>query len=393
MTDDFAAVLVINAGSSSLKYQLVQPVSGIVRGSGLIERIGGPVSELRHTGPGGTTRSESRIPDATAAFAAMVDGFAAHGPDLAKQPPIAVGHRVVHGGTRFSAATLVDAGVRTEIEQLVPLAPLHQPANLAGIDAAAALFPDLPQVAVFDTAFHGTIPPAAHTYAVPQQWREEYAVRRYGFHGTSHRWASGRAAALLGRADARMVVLHLGNGASACAVDSGRSVETSMGLTPLEGLVMGSRSGDIDPAIAGHLARVAGLSAEQIDTALNQQSGLRGLVGDNDFRELQDRVDAGDPVAQLAFDVVVHRLVKYVGAYAATLGRLDAVVFTGGIGENSAALRTAVVEKLALFGAVLDPTRDAGRGERIVSSPTSRLTVLVVPTDEERQIAMECVQL
>lgn len=391
MTDP--AVLVINAGSSSLKYQLLQPVQGTVLGAGLIERIGGPSAALHHTGSDGTVRSEREVPDAAAAFTAMVDAFAEHGPDLTARPPVAVGHRVVHGGTRFSAATLVDAGVRAEIEQLVPLAPLHQPANLAGIDAATRLFPDLPQIAVFDTAFHRTLPAAAHTYAVPQQWREEHAVRRYGFHGTSHRWVSGRAAALLGRPDARMVVLHLGNGASACAVADGRSVETSMGLTPLEGLVMGSRSGDVDPAIAGHLARVAGLTAEQIDTALNQQSGLRGLVGDNDFRTLQQRVDTGDPMAQAAFDVVVHRLVKYVGGYAAVLGRLDAVVFTGGIGENSAALRAAVVEKLALFGAVLDPTRDAGRGERTVSSPASRLTVLVVPTDEERQIAMECVQL
>ncbi|MEJ7648484.1 MAG: acetate kinase [Nakamurella sp.] len=393
MTDDLAAVLVINAGSSSLKYQLVQPIAGIVLGSGLIERIGGSVSELRHTGPGGTVRTERPVPDASAAFDAMVEAFASHGPDLTARPPAAVGHRVVHGGTRFSEATLVDDAARAAIEELVPLAPLHQPANLAGIDAAAALFPDLPQVAVFDTAFHRTIPAAAHTYAVPQQWREEYSVRRYGFHGTSHRYVSGRAAALLGRDDARMVVLHLGNGASACAVDSGRSVETSMGLTPLEGLVMGSRSGDVDPAIAGHLARVAGLTAQEVDAALNEQSGLRGLMGDNDFRELQRRFDAGDEPARTAFDVVVHRLVKYVGAYAAVLGRLDAVVFTGGIGENSAPLRAAVVDKLALFGAVLSPMRDAGSGERIVSGPASGLTVLVVPTDEERQIAMECVQL
>lgn len=392
MTDDLAAVLVINAGSSSLKYQLVQPIAGVVLGSGLIERIGGPVSELRHTGPAGTVRTERPVPDAAAAFAAMTDAFAEHGPALAQQPPIAVGHRVVHGGTRFSAATLVDRDVRAAIEELIPLAPLHQPANLAGIDAATALFPDLPQVAVFDTAFHRTIPTAAHTYAVPQQWREEYAVRRYGFHGTSHRYVSGRAAALLGRADARMVILHLGNGASACAVDSGRSVETSMGLTPLEGLVMGSRSGDVDPAIAGHLARVAGLTAQQVDAALNEQSGLRGLVGDNDFRELQRRFDAGDESARTAFDVVVHRLVKYVGAYAAVLGRLDAVVFTGGIGENSAPLRAAVVGGLSLFGAVLDPAAD-GRGERVVSTAGSELAVLVIPTDEERQIALECVQL
>ena len=387
------SVLVINAGSSSLKYQLVQPISGTVLGSGLIERIGGAGSLLRHTGPAGTARSESSIPDAAAAFAAMVAAFGEHGPDLTAQPPVAVGHRVVHGGTRFSAATLVDPAVRTEIESLVPLAPLHQPANLAGIDAAATLFPDLPQIAVFDTAFHQSLPAAAHTYAVPRQWREEYAVRRYGFHGTSHRYVSERAAALLDRRDARIVVLHLGNGASACAVDSGRSIETSMGLTPLEGLVMGSRSGDVDPAIAGHLARVAGLTAEQIDAALNQESGLRGLVGDNDFRGLQEHVDAGDPAARAAFDVVVHRLVTYVGAYAAVLGRLDALVFTGGIGENSAPLRTAVVERLGLFDVTLDPATDIGRGERVISAGDSGIAVLVVPTDEERQIALECVRL
>lgn len=388
-----ATVLVVNAGSSSLKYQLLQPLSGTVLASGLVERVGGPTASLRHTGPDGTHRRETAVPDAAGAFAAMVAAFAAHGPDLAQVAPVAVGHRVVHGGTRFTRAVVVDAGVRAEIDALVPLAPLHQPANLAGIDAATHLFPGIPQIAVFDTAFHASIPAAATTYAVPAEWRERYAVRRYGFHGTSHRWVSARAADLLGRPDARLVVLHLGNGASACAVDTGRSVETSMGLTPLEGLVMGSRSGDVDPAIAGHLARVAGLSADQVDDALNQRSGLRGLVGDNDFRALLTQVEAGDPDAVLAFDVVVHRLVKYVGAYAAVLGRLDALVFTGGIGENSPALRAAVVARLGLLGAALDPDADAGGGERVVSTPGSGLRVLVVPTDEERQIALECVEL
>jgi acetate kinase len=288
----------------------------------------------------------------------------------------------------------VVAALRT----LAPLAPLHNPANVEGIVRAQVAFPGIPHVAVFDTGFHRTLPPAAHTYAVPPAWRDEHHVRRYGFHGSSYAWVARRTAVLLERdpADVRMVVLHLGNGASACAIDGGRSVETSMGLSPVEGLVMGTRSGDVDPALAGYLSRVAGVSAEDYDAALNRRSGLLGLAGTSDFRTLVERRAAGDADAALAFDVTVHRLRKYVGAYAAVLERLDALVFTGGIGERSPALRGAVVDGLGVLGLRLDPSaNDAGDGpaERLVSAPDSSGQVWVVPTDEEREIARATVEV
>ena len=283
---------------------------------------------------------------------------------------------MVHGGRRFTEPVLVSDEVVAALRTLAPLAPLHNPANVEGIVRAQVAFPGIPHVAVFDTGFHRTLPPEAYTYAVPPAWRDEHHVRRYGFHGSSYAWVARRTAALLGRdpADVRMVVLHLGNGASACAVDGGRSVETSMGLSPVEGLVMGTRSGDVDPALAGYLSRVAGLSAEDYDRALNRESGLLGLAGVSDFRTLEERRSAGDADAALAFDVTVHRLRKYVGAYAAVLGRLDALAFTGGIGERSPALRAAVVDGLGVLGLRLDPAANAdggGPAERLVSAPDS----------------------
>ena len=242
-----------------------------------------------------------------------------------------------------------------------------------------------------DTAFHATLPPAAYTYAVPRAWREEYGVRRYGFHGTSHQYVAGRVAALRGRSDLATVVLHLGNGASACAVLDGRSVETSMGMTPLEGLVMGTRSGDLDPAIPFHVARSAGLDIARVERALNADSGLKGLTGDNDFRSVAARATSGDPNARAAIDVVTHRLVKYVGAYAATMGRLDAIAFTGGIGEHNPALRADVLARLGLFGVVLDSgANERAVGESVLTVPGSPVTAYVIPTNEEQQIAREC---
>lgn len=384
-------VLVINAGSSSLKYQLVEPATGDVAASGLVERIGNPDSGARrHLAGGRRHEDDTPVADAAAAFAAMLDAFSTFGPDLSAALPVAVGHRVVHGGAEFDAATVIDDDVLDRIRGLVPLAPLHNPAAVTGIELARSLFPTTPQVAVFDTAFHRTIPALAHTYAVPRRWRDDWGVRRYGFHGTSHRYVSGRLGELTGGSARAMVVLHLGNGASACAVLDGRSVETSMGLTPLEGLVMGTRSGDIDPAIAGHLARRAGMSAEQVDAALNRDCGLLGLTGAGDFRTVVERASAGDADCLLAIDVVTHRIVKYVGAYAATMGRLDAVVFTGGIGENSPLLRNAVLQRLTVFGVRMPSTLDTdGPGERCLTAPDSPVQGWVVPTDEERQIARE----
>ena len=388
------AVLVINAGSSSVKYQLLDPETGRSYAKGLIERIGLATGALHHTVDGTRHDRELPVPDHEAAMHLLTGAFAEHGPDLAAVDLIAVGHRVVHGGADFADPVEVTPQVLATIERLVPLAPLHNPGNLDGITAAQEAFADVPQVAVFDTAFHQTMPEAAATYAVPKVWREQHRVRRYGFHGTSHAYVSRRVAELMERPveELRTVVLHLGNGASATAVNGGRSVDTSMGLTPLEGLVMGTRGGDLDPGMAGHLARVANLSMADYDRALSKESGLLGLTGSADMREVMARRDEGDPDAELAFQVVVHRLLRYVGAFTAVLGGLDALVFTAGIGENDPRVRAAVLERLTFLGVELDPTANEAtvRGvEARVSTPASRVEVWVVPTDEELEIARQ----
>ncbi len=389
-------VLVVNAGSSSLKYQLVDATTGETRAVGLVERIGEPDPVARHASGGHEHEQEVDCSSHREAFDVVLAAFREHGPDLDSVALTAVGHRVVHGGERFVEPVLITDDVVTGIESLVPLAPLHNPASLAGIRVARERFPETPQVAVFDTAFHHTLPPHAFTYAVPRAWREEHGVRRYGFHGTSHAYVSRRAAELLGTAlaDANVIVLHLGNGSSATAVAWGRSIDTSMGLTPVEGLVMGTRAGDLDPSVAGHLART-GLSVVDYDTALNRESGLRGLTGSTDFREVTARRAAGDADAVLAFDVTAYRLRKYVGAYAAALGRVDAVVFTAGVGEHSPALRAAAVGGLDLLGIELDEEANAAAtsGEHRISTPRSRVAVLVIPTDEEHEIARQAAQV
>jgi acetate kinase len=369
-----ALVLVVNSGSSSLKYQLIDPASGENHAKGVIERIGEPGSQ---------------VPDHGAALDRALDEM---GGRLDPAALLAVGHRVVHGGSRFAAATVVDEAVRAAIADLAPLAPLHNPANLQGIEATTRIFPEVPQVAVFDTAFHHSLPAAAYTYAVPQEWREAYGVRRYGFHGTSLSYVARRAALLLEKdlAATDLVVLHLGNGCSACAVRGGRSIETSMGLSPLEGLVMGTRSGDVDPSLGAYLHRIADLDAPGYDRALNRESGLLGLAGVSDLRSVEHRLADGDPAAALAVDVMVHRLVKYVGAYAAVLGRVDGLVLTGGIGEHSPLVRARLAERLGLLGVELDPQANAGGDpERFVSAATSRTAMMVVPTNEELEIARQ----
>ncbi|GAA2343194.1 acetate kinase [Streptomyces cuspidosporus] len=373
-------VLVLNSGSSSVKYQLLDMADGSRLASGIVERIG-----------------EGPVADHSAALKQVAEELAGQGLGLDSPALAAVGHRVVHGGTRFTEPTLITDEVVEEIEKLVPLAPLHNPANITGIKVARDLRPDLPQVAVFDTAFHATMPESAARYAVHRETADRYGVRRYGFHGTSHAYVSRATAALLGRdlAEVNTIVLHLGNGASASAVRGGVCVDTSMGLTPLEGLVMGTRSGDLDPAAIFHLARVGGMSVDEIDTLLNKRSGLLGLCGDNDMREIGRRMGEGDPEAQLAFDVYIHRLRKYVGAYAAVLGRVDAIAFTAGVGENSAAVREAALRGLSVFGIEVDAVRNALRGSstRLISTETSRVAVAVVPTDEELEIASQAYDL
>jgi acetate kinase len=386
-------VLVVNAGSSSLKYSLVDAVSGAAAATGHVERIGETVGEVVHEGSSGEHRTEREIANHEDALRAAMEAFTEHGPSLDEVDLEAVGHRVVHGGARFSEPVLVDDALVAKVKELIPLAPLHNPANLEGIATSLKLFPDVPQVAVFDTAFHSTLPPEAYTYAVPRSWVAEHRIRRYGFHGTSYSFVSGEAARLLGRppGEVNLIVLHLGNGASAAAIRGGESVDTSMGLTPLEGLVMGTRSGDIDPALHAHLHRQLGWALEDIDGILNRESGLKGLSGHNDFREVERLRAAGDPGARLAFDVYCYRLRKYVGAYYAVLGTVDAVVFTAGVGQNAASVRSCALAGLERLGIEVDPARNQGRvtTPTVVSPDGCDVAVLVVPTNEEWEIARQ----
>jgi acetate kinase len=386
-------VLVVNAGSSSLKYSLVDAVSGTAAATGHVERIGETVGEVVHAGSSGEHRTEREIANHEDALRAAMEAFTEHGPSLDEVDLEAVGHRVVHGGARFSEPVLVDDALVAKVKELIPLAPLHNPANLEGIATSLKLFPDVPQVAVFDTAFHSTLPPEAYTYAVPRSWVAEHRIRRYGFHGTSYSFVSGEAARLLGRppGEVNLIVLHLGNGASAAAIRGGESVDTSMGLTPLEGLVMGTRSGDIDPALHAHLHRQLGWALEDIDGILNRESGLKGLSGHNDFREVERLRAAGDPGARLAFEVYCYRLRKYVGAYYAVLGTVDAVVFTAGVGQNAASVRSCALAGLERLGIEVDPARNQGRvtTPTVVSPDGCDVAVLVVPTNEEWEIARQ----
>ena len=367
-------ILVLNAGSSSLKWDLFAAAD-------LSSLRGGAVTGIGE--PGG-------VP-------AHADALASVLAELGDAAPVVVGHRVVHGGRYFAGPALLDAAAVAQIEELVPLAPLHNPPALAGIRAVAEKLPGTPQVGVFDTAFHQTMPEAAARYALPDWCEAEHGVRRYGFHGTSHQYVSRTAAEFLqdeenGRDPGELdfVSLHLGNGCSAAAVAGGRCVDTSMGLTPLEGLVMGARSGDLDPAAVIHLQRSAGLSAAEVDRVLNQQSGLKGLCGDNDVRRIVERAAAGDEAADLALEIYCRRIRKYIGAYAAVLGRLDAVVFTAGVGENAAEVRRRVCEPLGGFGLSIDAAANAVRSaqpRRIDAG--GAVAALVVPTDEEREIARQ----
>ncbi|MGW7573127.1 acetate kinase [Streptomyces sp. NPDC054765] len=396
MTATATRVLVLNSGSSSVKYQLLDMHDGSRLAAGLVERIGEGASRLAHSPlhSGGATRdTEGAIADHEAALKAVAAELAADGLGLDSPELAAIGHRVVHGGLKFTEPTVIDDAVLQEIERLVPVAPLHNPANITGIRTARALRPDLPQVAVFDTAFHTTMPEYAARYAIDVETADAHRIRRYGFHGTSHAYVSRKTAALLGKdpSEVNVIVLHLGNGASASAVAGGRCVDTSMGLTPLEGLVMGTRSGDIDPAVTFHLKRVAGMSEDEVDVLLNKKSGLTGLCGDNDMREIRRRIDEGDARARLAFDIYIHRLKKYIGAYSAVLGHVDAVAFTAGVGENAAPVREAALAGLEEMGMAVDVSRNAVRSDepRLISPEYARVAVAVVPTDEELEIAQQ----
>ncbi len=375
-------VLVINSGSSTLKYQLIEADSGMSRAGGIVERIGEPASS---------------VGDHDAALRLAFDRLGEAGIDLHACGLVAVGHRVVHGGNMFHRPTIVSDALIAKLNELAPLAPLHNPPAVQGIEVARRMLPDAPHVAVFDTGFFHDLPAAAATYAIDRELAEKWGIRRYGFHGISHQYVSGKAADFLGRPveSLNQIVLHLGNGASASAISAGRPVDTSMGLTPLEGLVMGTRSGDIDPGVIGYLWRTAKMSVEDVEWMLNHRSGVFGLAGELDFRQLRKMIESGDSSAQLAYDVFIHRLRKYIGAYFAVLGNTDVVTFTAGVGENDSTVRRDALAGMATLGIELDEQRNVDRqsGPRLVSADGSPITVLVVPTNEELAIAHECVSV
>jgi acetate kinase len=388
-------VLVLNAGSSSLKYRVVEPATGRAPLHGLVERIGTPSATVTHEGPEGEHSERRRVDDAEAAVAAVLESLAGSG--LREADLAGIGHRVVHGGSDFTEPVRIDDDVVSRIEALSRLAPLHNPPAVAGIRAARHAFPDLAQVAVFDTAFFAGLPEAAATYAIEKSLAQRLGIRRYGMHGTSHAYVTGEVARHLGRdvGELAQIVLHLGNGASAAAVRGGRPLDTSMGLTPLEGLVMGTRAGDLDPGVLLHLLRHGDLDLDGLEDLLHHRSGLEGLAGRHDFRELLDAVDRGDADARTAYDVYCHRVRKYVGAYLAVLDGADVVVFTAGVGENVARVRADTMAGLDRLGIEIDPDRNDAPldGTRRISADASRVTVLVVPTNEELQIAREALPL
>jgi acetate kinase len=389
-------ILVLNCGSSSIKYQVIDVEDESRLASGLVQKIGLPDSSLEHTVDGTTHRMDQMVADHKQALELVVSAFEKYGPALSDV--VAVGHRAVHGGQSFRAPVRIDEDVIQKLIELSPLAPLHNPGAIAGIEAAMATLPDVPHVAVFDTAFFSTLPAEAYTYAIDAEIAKKYAVRKYGFHGTSHKYVSERVAELLERPydEVDQIVCHLGNGASISAIRGGVAVDTSMGLTPLQGLVMGTRSGDVDPGLHAYLAREAGMSVGEIDRLLNSRSGIAGLTGgSSDFRDLGERIEAGDSAAKLAYDVYIHRLVSYIGSYLAILGGIDAITFTAGVGENDDAVRESVCDRLAPLGFLLDDEANKIRSKepRRISQPDSPVQILVVPTNEELAMARETLKV
>lgn len=393
-------ILVINAGSSSLKYQLLNVETGVVLAKGLAERIGMDGSNINHSWTKDGTESKKNVtvalPDHTVAFNAisnlLVD--AEIGVIRQREDIKAIGHRVVHGGEHYTQTQIVTHEVKQAIEELVPLAPLHNPANLIGINAAEIAFPNATQVVVFDTAFHHTIPEKAFRYAIPEKFYREYRIRAYGFHGTSHKYVYEQASKYLDKSDLKAITIHLGNGASMCAInEKGHSVETSMGFGPLAGLIMGTRSGDIDPSVIFHMAEEMNRSLEDIKNILNKQSGMLGITGSNDARDVSKLYYEGDPNAILCYDMYAHRIKKYIGAYMAVLDGADAIIFTAGIGENDALTRSLSCKTLSGLGIAIDETLNISKNHPRkpveIQAPGSRVKILVVPTNEELEIALQ----
>jgi acetate kinase len=393
-------ILVINSGSSSIKYELFDVGAGVVLESGLLERIGEEESRLTRTTGDTPPESVSRsvaVADHAQGIELISNAVSQNEAFRGGEFLVGIGHRVVHGGEEFAGPTLIDPSVVESIRELSALAPLHNPANLVGIEVARTTFPGVPQVAVFDTAFHQTLPPHAYRYAIPQVYYDEFRVRRYGFHGTSHDYVSKQVAKHLGQPleSLSLIVFHLGNGASAAAIRGGKCIDTSMGMTPLEGLMMGTRSGDLDPAILVHLGTAAGLSMEELDVLLNKESGLLGVCGESDMREVLRLASRGDRSAGLAVEMFCYRIKKYLGAYTAILGKLDAVALTAGIGENAAEIRLRSLSGLTHLGISIDPERNIARssGVRQIQTDESPVKVLVVPTDESLEIAMQTLSI
>ncbi|WP_311497159.1 acetate kinase [uncultured Mobiluncus sp.] len=389
-------IFVINSGSSSLKYQLIEPVSGDILAKGIAERIGTDRGEVTHEVHAEKFSETLPLPTHKEALTRIIEMFATHGPDLQHVDLSGFGHRIVQGGWHFKGPAIVNDDVRAKIEELCDLAPLHNPAHLIGIDTAMELWPDLPHIAVFDTAYFAGLPEKARSYALNKQVAHDYHIRRYGAHGTSHEFVANKVCDYLGDDTVKQITLHLGNGASACAELGRLPMDTSMGLTPLEGLVMGTRTGDIDPAVVFHLLR-KGMSVEDIDTLFNKQSGMKGMCGDNDMRDVWKRRDEGDSDALLALQTYQQRLLKYIGAYTFELGGLDVLTFTAGIGENDVRTRRRLCEKLEFIGVKIDrernDNRDRSKAIWRISSDDSKVLVLVVPTNEELAIARQVVRL
>jgi len=393
-------ILVINTGSSSLKYQLIDMTNESVLAKGLCERIGIDNSILKHTKTGcDTVILERELSNHKVAIQEVIKALTDEkiGVISDMSEISAVGHRVVHGGEKFHDSVIIDEDVMKAINDCVELAPLHNPPNIIGIEACRSIMPDTPMVAVFDTAFHQTMPKYAYLYALPYETYEKYSIRRYGFHGTSHKYVSQRAAAMLGRPiqELKLITCHLGNGSSICAVDGGKSVDTSMGFTPLAGLAMGTRSGDIDPAVIKFLMEKENMSTKDIDTYLNKKSGVLGISGvSSDFRDLHAAADEGNGRAQLALDVFCYQVKKYIGEYAAAMGGVDAIVFTAGVGENDYHIRNQILENMEFLGVAIDQEKNQVRGKEIdISAPGAKVRTLVIPTNEELAIARETMSL
>ncbi|MBL7286716.1 acetate kinase [Corynebacterium godavarianum] len=391
-----AYALVINSGSSSIKFQVVDPESSASDDpfvSGLVEQIGEPQGRITIKHNGQKYVVQRAIPNHKVGLEESFGLLEKKGIGPTQIDIQAVGHRVVHGGMVFSQPELIVDQVVEMIRDLIPLAPLHNPANIDGIEVARELLPDIPHVAVFDTGFFRNLPPAAALYAINAEVAERNQIRRYGFHGTSHEFVSEQVPALIERdpLHTRQIVLHLGNGASCSAVENGHAIDTSMGLTPLAGLVMGTRSGDIDPGIIFHLVRQGNMSIDEIDNLLNRQSGVKGLSGVNDFRELRTMIDEENGDAWLAYNVYIHQLRRYIGSYMIALGRVDAITFTAGVGENDQHVRMDALDNMEMYGIKVDPERNAqpNDGPRIISTDDSKVKVLVVPTNEELAIAQK----